>query len=111
MTILAAIRREQRKLEKQAAKLQQQLDGLRSGRGQGSRQLCGQRTRPSTEESPIGGRKSETFGSREKTMGESESGSKESCELNRATGNVGHNSGASVGLPAASHASLGGLRG
>ena len=30
MTILGAIRREQRKLEKQAAKLHQQLDGLKA---------------------------------------------------------------------------------
>jgi hypothetical protein len=79
MNILGAIRREERKLQKQAAKLQRQLNGLKAaakvlGSSAGNLGKAQKRVFVSRGES-------EDFRSREKTMGKSESGSKESCEL------------------------------
>jgi hypothetical protein len=79
MNILAAIRRERRKLEKQVGKLQRELDGLT---GQPKHSVALRRTDlVQRKKSHVCCGESKDFSSREETMGEGEGGSEEGGEL------------------------------
>jgi hypothetical protein len=80
MKILAAIRREERELEKKVGKLQRQLTGLKTAAmalGNSASDGLGQ----ARKKSHVGGSESEDVRSREKTVGEGKSRSEESCRL------------------------------
>jgi hypothetical protein len=69
MDILAAIKREEKKLEKQLGKIQHQLNGVRAAR-KSSRRFHGQRTQSRKEARPVCCCASQNWQSYEEAVGE-----------------------------------------